>query len=232
MRKFLHSKEVVRTKAESNYLKDPSLFRIYTAKYNFFNVIDTEEKAYWLGFITADGHISDRELRIQLSIKDKNHLEKFLTAIESTHPIYDYETSSLVAIKSREIAKDLHRYGLTSTKTYSVKPHLLPKNLSRHYWRGIFDGDGHIAYHNNSNRKNYSGFHCILCGTKDICAGFKNFLNKNGIETNSAILPIRDTAAYKFATSGNQIVKSIHSLLYDYSNVSLDRKREVVCRGF
>ena len=43
----------------------------------FFNEINSEEKAYWLGFISADGHVNDDEVSIQLSIKDINHLEKF-----------------------------------------------------------------------------------------------------------------------------------------------------------
>lgn len=232
MRAYLSSKVNIRTISEANSLKDSSLFRTYSANYHFFDVIDTEEKAYWLGFITADGHVSDREIRIQLATKDREHLNRFLIDIESTHPIYDYETSSLVVIKSRDLAKSLQKYGLSNKKTYCVKPHLLPKDLSKHYWRGIFDGDGHIGYHNNPQRKNYFTFHCVLCGTKDICSGFKEFLNKNGIKTDAAILPIRDTTVYKFATSGTNLVNSIHSLLYDNSSVSLDRKRGVVSRGF
>jgi hypothetical protein len=47
---------------------------------HIFDEIDNEEKAYWLGFIVADGYLnSDRNmLRIKLGNKDKNHLEKFI----------------------------------------------------------------------------------------------------------------------------------------------------------
>lgn len=222
MRSYLHKKEVVRTKSEANYSsKHPEEFRKYSANYNYFDNIDSEDKAYWLGFITADGHVSDRELRIQLAIKDRPHIEKFLHAIESTHPIYDYEDSSLVVIKSRELSGSLQKYGLSNKKTYTVKPHLLPKQLSKHYWRGIFDGDGHITDKS-----------CVLVGTKDICNGFRDFLIKNGIKTGVTVLPIKNTSCYKFSTSGKNMTKTIHAELYNNSSVSLDRKREVVCRGF
>ena len=46
---------------------------------HFFDVIDTEEKAYWLGFMYADGYITSKSFRIGLSlaIKDIEHLRKF-----------------------------------------------------------------------------------------------------------------------------------------------------------
>jgi hypothetical protein len=66
---------------------------MYNKKYNFnenyFEKIDTEEKAYWLGFITADGSINlgygkqkFYQLHINLKGGDYSHLEKFQKAIE------------------------------------------------------------------------------------------------------------------------------------------------------
>ena len=56
-------------------------------KYNkkYFEVIDTEEKAYWLGFIAADGNVRKDflKMRIELNIKDKNHLEKFKKSLDT-----------------------------------------------------------------------------------------------------------------------------------------------------
>ena len=46
---------------------------------NFFDIIDTEEKAYWLGFLYADGFITskDNKIGLSLSIKDIDHLAKY-----------------------------------------------------------------------------------------------------------------------------------------------------------
>jgi hypothetical protein len=51
---------------------------------HIFDVIDTPEKAYWLGFIIADGYLNDNKnmLRIKLGNKDKCHLEKFIKFLD------------------------------------------------------------------------------------------------------------------------------------------------------
>lgn len=53
----------------------------------FFENIDTPTKAYWLGFLVADGHIQKNNYKASLISKDKEVIEKFKKAIESEHPI-------------------------------------------------------------------------------------------------------------------------------------------------
>ena len=66
----------------------------YTANYDNFEVIDTAEKAYWLGFLAADGCVYIREnnatILLNLSQKDINHLQKFKTFMNSTAEIIEY----------------------------------------------------------------------------------------------------------------------------------------------
>ena len=56
---------------------------------NYFEEINTPEKAYWLGFLAADGYIVGNELNIQLEKKDKEHLRKFSNAINGNLTIRD-----------------------------------------------------------------------------------------------------------------------------------------------
>ena len=66
---------------------------------NTFNIIDSEEKAYWLGFLYADGYVSKiREFELSLSLKDLNHLEKFKKAF--THSLFtkNYKQNNRKAI--------------------------------------------------------------------------------------------------------------------------------------
>ena len=55
---------------------------------NYFNLIDSADKAYWLGFIAADGWLSSNlenpRMMIGLSLKDISHLEKFKNQIKFT----------------------------------------------------------------------------------------------------------------------------------------------------
>ena len=43
---------------------------------NLFSKIDTEEKAYWLGFLYADGCIYNDGIRVALSVLDEKHIKK------------------------------------------------------------------------------------------------------------------------------------------------------------
>jgi hypothetical protein len=55
--------------------------RRYALDESFFNCIDTEDKAYWLGFLTADGLIGDDFVRIDLQLRDIDHLHKFTASL-------------------------------------------------------------------------------------------------------------------------------------------------------
>ena len=102
--------------------------RKYTNDDNFFEKIDTEEKAYWLGFIAADGYITtkraqcNQQLGITLSEKDINHLEKFKKSLKATNPINIYEAWSScynknskfarVLITSQKLVDDIKKFGI------------------------------------------------------------------------------------------------------------------------
>lgn len=66
----------------------------YYADYRIFSEIDSAEKAYWLGFIAADGYVYIRDrnatVGINLSRQDKSHLEKFKTFMNSNVNIVDH----------------------------------------------------------------------------------------------------------------------------------------------
>lgn len=65
---------VLRFLKENNLMDKNRVSRKYKFDENFFENIDTEEKAYWLGFIYADGAVFKRTLSIRLSTKDIHHL--------------------------------------------------------------------------------------------------------------------------------------------------------------
>ena len=141
----------------------------YTANYDFFELIDTEEKAYWLGFIAADGTLNNKcSLKIALAETDTEHLNKFNQSLESNYPIRCYERGPNnkwkinaqptveVCLTSQKMFDDLIDKGITRRKTHTIKFPLeekLPKHLRVHYIRGVFDGDGTIT---SSPRVKYS----------------------------------------------------------------------------
>lgn len=108
-------------------------------KYNkdYFNKIDTADKAYWLGFLYADGSINryykneklrSMTLEIGLADKDRNHLEKFKKCLDSNIPIFERinklkgkEYKSVrIQLNNTKICYDLCDLGCTPHKTYDI----------------------------------------------------------------------------------------------------------------
>lgn len=127
--------------------------------HDIFENIDTEQKAYWLGMLYADGYIKTRkninsiQICLGLKILDSYHVEKFSKFVESSLPLKTRSTKlgtdqAMVAVSSVKMGKDLIRHGCVPRKSLILKPPTkttLPDNLNRHFIRGFFDGDGCIC---------------------------------------------------------------------------------------
>lgn len=130
-----------------------------------FDSIDTEEKAYWLGFIWADGTISSSPLReeaktqyqfeLSLSIKDLEHLQKFADFIEYKQPLFHDEIRCRLSVYSKHLWQVLNVNGCTPQKSLTLKfPKVelfKDKELIRHFIRGYFDGDGCLTWSNREH---------------------------------------------------------------------------------
>lgn len=125
---------------------------------NVFDTIDTEEKAYWLGFIFADGYIGSTPIRedkksiynfeLSLALKDFEHLEKFKKFISFEKEIIKDSYRCRIMVANKHFWTILNNYGCTPNKSLTLKfPNCIPNDLIRHFIRGYFDGDGCITRH-------------------------------------------------------------------------------------
>lgn len=194
---------------------------------NIFNKIDTEEKAYWLGFILADGCIFRQELRIKLGIKDINHLKKFCNFIgldEKSIKIVTHTTTKKklckVILASKELCDDLRKHGIHEKKSMYEEPYLnLDKNLFSHYLRGFFDGDGGIAH-------DFSRI--AFTSSRKMNSFLRKYFIKNLSIRKTKILTkgkITDFAIYN-----KEDKLKVLDYLYKNSSIYLDRKYELYCR--
>lgn len=123
----------------------------------YFDNIDSEEKAYWLGYIVADGHLLSnmKSLFIEISITDERHLLKFASIfnVPMKHRYRKLKGSDReygmcsFYINSPELCLPLWSYGLNNKKSVSLDSSIfeyIPDNLFHHFVRGFFDGDGTI----------------------------------------------------------------------------------------
>jgi len=159
---------------------------MYKANRRFFKTIDTEEKAYFLGFMFADGCVFQNShggysVQIKLHEKDKSILERFRVALKSEHPIYNHNYDNYKQCKfqigSKQMAQDLIRHGCTPRKTFTIKfPTTIPDHLIRHFIRGYSDGDGCISWHYDKRRIKSIENHWTILGTNDFLQKIANIL--------------------------------------------------------
>ena len=210
----------------------------YEVNENYFENIDTEEKAYWLGFLYVDGYVRmihgrSGQLKLKLHQKDKRHIELFRKCLNSTHPIKDgleilkknnreYKCYySVLNIYSTKMVKDLFNNGCMNNKTFKLKfPEWLREDLIRHFIRGYFDGDGCI-YLNNKALDGYFRSKCNFLGNMGFITKIKEKL-ENIIGKIPAI--VKRHNIYSLDVNARNKVKELLNYLYDDSTIYLNRK--------
>lgn len=197
-------------------------------KYNkqFFNKIDNEEKAYWAGFIAADGNIRKDflKMRLELNIRDYNHLEKFRKSISGDNPIKELirpnNHSCYIDVNCKEFCLALNNLGITPKKslTLDINFNLIPKNLRNHFIRGYFDGDGSINKYQRENR-NYLEWEISFVSSK-------KFLNQilEEIDREKKIYSCGNN--FRICFKAKQDIEDIVNYIYKDSTIYMDRKRE------
>lgn len=143
-----YCREWRRRRAASLPPKPPRVaHRKYPLKADYFEQIDTPEKAYWLGFLTADGSVARTNVSLELANIDAGHIAKFARAIESEAPISPTRQNCVRArFHSTRLAASLASLGLIQRKSLVVVPPLEKlAGLEPYYWRGLWDGDGTIS---------------------------------------------------------------------------------------
>ena len=149
----------------SDYLKISVDKRVKPAECStIFDNIDTEEKAYWLGFLYADGAVSSKPLssgkknyNVELSLKigDTEHLKKFYKFSKATTKYIEDSCRCRVTLNDKHLWETLVSYGCSPRKSLTLEfpkeSVFKDKKLIRHFIRGYFDGDGYISDSSNNN---------------------------------------------------------------------------------
>ena len=200
----------------------------YTYNRDYFETIDSEEKAYWLGFIAADGNVATKmnSMRINLNEIDRDHLKKFKKSIEGNQPIKDSirekNHSVYIDMNSNKVCRDLLKYGVTPRKslTLDINFDLIPDNLIHHFIRGYFDGDGSINVYHRAPYY-YDEWELSFISTEKVLLAFQKFI---GVPHKL----YRCGNNYRFCYKGKKDIEKAILYMYDNANVYLDRKYKKV----
>lgn len=183
LKKILTSQNVhIRSQHEQVILEN--IKRTNPINHTFFSVL-TDESAYYLGFIAADGTVRKHrnEIKIGLSIADKLFLEEFKQRIKSENKIKTYVTTNgfeccEFSFSSLQIKLDLLKYGVVPNKTYiGLDLNLIPEPFQLAFIKGFFDGDGSFTYNKNTKQAKVS----FTSHTVGILKNIQNFFNDGSI---------------------------------------------------
>ena len=210
---------------------------------DFFQYIDSEEKAYVLGWMMTDGYVvyPSRKNRapffgITLKLEDAYMLEWFRSVIGiekkisvNTNPILRssgknavYRNEAVLIVTSRKMVADLAQYGVVPRKANKTQVPKLPDELLRHFVRGVFDGDGSAGAVNLGFCGNRDFLERIL----DILQNAIGFTQKK-IYTKEYVCGdgrVGQTSAFYFSAKSD--VQKFYHYLYDNANIYLDRKKK------
>lgn len=217
--------------------------RKYNHNDHYFDNIDTENKAYLLGFIIADGYLSEkRRICLNNSIDDISILELFQKEISPDSKLIISnkqkgtkfrKKQGTIRITSHHMYKVLsEKYGIIENKTqdttFKFDLSLIPENLLIHFIRGFFDGDGSVSFYKTKNTIffNFSFIFNSKIFANQIGEIFEKLFSIRAVHRTI----IGKTCSYytmRFDYSGNRVakIKEIYSWLYKDSTIYLDRKK-------
>lgn len=186
------------------------------------------ETNYWLGFITADGSIDTlrNRLRIGLSRRDEEHLEKLKGYLQYDGPLY-YDVraagngrkhpSCQLHVGCRYLIRRLHDLGLTDKCPQRI-PHI-DLLYDRDFWRGVIDGDGGVYIYRYAR---FTQYIVLLAAWSGLADCFAEFCRSLGLKSRTR----RSRNIYDVRLKSTN-ARRLAAYLYQPGDVTLSRKAKV-----
>lgn len=206
----------------------------YITNYNFFNKIDNEASAYFLGLLYADGNVYINKkhsyvVSIQLQESDKiilKILRDYLCKDLVLKKVIDKRTNNLhflLKINSKELCNKLINLGCIPNKSLKLKFPKIEEQYIVHFIRGYFDGDGSI-YTKKPSKTGHIDYSWQITSTFNFCNYVKKYLLKLGINSSMRVACKSNSITHTLSVGGNNQVLKLLDWMYNDSNIYLDRK--------
>lgn len=214
---------------------------MYQLNENYFEIIDSREKAYFLGLIAADGCIhksipKKRNTRIALTLKveDGYIIEKLSEALEFKGNVrivtirkgkYIGHKYSHVQFTSNKMAIDLSKYGITRDKSSTLTYPTISKEYDYDFIRGYFDGNGSVFLSNERHRRTGKitpVIHFRFCGPEKLLSEIQSKLGIKG-----RLVQSKKSFVYELQCKRNVQASIFFNKIYTDTNLYLKRKYDV-----
>lgn len=194
----------------------------------YFDKIDNEHKAYWLGYLMADGSMNKEctKITLNISVIDEEKLRQLKEDVNSSVSI-KYSTNNnfdycRLMLSSKKMCRSLIYHGIVPKKSgKEILPDTVPKNLKRHFIRGYLDGDGSIVIYCNgpsSIKLDFAGM------SYNIFYSIHDFLlSENVIDSSILIKKEKNSRCMHLNYYSSNAIKVL-DYLYKDSTIYLERK--------
>lgn len=204
----------------------------YKCNDNYFIEIDSHEKAYWIGFIAADGSVNSQKnlLSIGLAIKDLEHLKLFRKDLESDSKIFTYDSlikgkkhkCCKLTIYSKQIVNDLKSHNIVPNKSDILEfSQNIPKQYVSSYLLGIIDGDGCFSLGKDKQVR------LNLISSYNIVHSIQEILKVHCQISGTIHEEKRSKGMFYFSCGGNKQMTKLYKYLYQ-SPRFLERKKRIL----
>ena len=243
---FISNKYGINRKSIDRRLKELNIpaKKIINCNENIFDIIDTEEKAYWLGFIYADGYVCTNTYTVgfSLNIDDKDTVLAFTNFmgfkggcnISESHKFGSKEKCGYMCstvITNKHLWESLVSKGVVPHKSlileFPKEEWFSDKQLIYHFLRGYCDGDGTLGVYRHSKTNPSMEESLMFVGTKQFLEGVQKYLGKGYLMQK----PNCNEKTYRLGYS-TQKANNAAKLMYENATIYLPRKKKIYDEQF
>lgn len=206
-----------KSKARGDASSKGKIVRYHFVNKNFFKTW-SNEMAYVLGFIYADGHVNHKLDYFSIAQKEREILDKIKKLMKAEQNIthYRHQDIHFLSIGNKEMVEDLVRLGVVPKKSLVVKfPNMSPE-YTNHFIRGYFDGDGSICKSGNCWRVSFT------TGSEEFIKSIKDNLEKLALVSIQKIYKHQTANAYNLYFHSKDDLNKIFHFFYDNYTLNND----------
>lgn len=216
----------------------------YSVNDTVFEKIDSEEKAYWLGFLYADGFVAanNNQIGLGLALKDIEHLKKYKTfmgwegdiKVNREHQFGSKDNHNKageemyncrIIITNEKIHNDLVKLGCVPNKSLILQfptEEQVPKKFQIDFVRGYFDGDGTLGIYPHSKKNPKLEESLLIVGTKPFLEKVQEILGPGNLIQKKNCNELTYRLGYSTKKAFNAA-----KIMYENATVYLDRKYDI-----
>ena len=199
---------------------------------DYFEEINTNEKAYFLGILITDGNVFIKNKTYKVSItlqeQDKYLIEEFCKEIKLNKKVTsDCRGCYSVQVCSKKMCEDLRKYHISPNKTFTIKLPQIDDKYMSHFLRGCVDGDGSVGFYERKNRCSHKKIIRLCSASKTFLEEVKNYLSQK-LGIGGFIREEKKDKLFQIYYNENNDVYKLISYLYNDASIHMKRKYDKV----